>query len=285
MRDISKSFPHREQAAETNGEPQPKSVQPVFDYFQLTSTALVIDKPTASAVASKFGLQATRLITYLANSIAKIDPAVANLNERASPRRFQNLDTEERTEDRRSARRSNQPSPTLQVFDFHGDDSSKYEDQPPASLLSREVPYSLIVGVDEDNELRLAEYTELAAEDLRLPFCWINSWLAEQLAAKAGDWIQIKYFEPETVDGTEVERSDAFMIAGVVPLTEPKVGFRRDQPAQYAEPPTVFNDPDLTPKRSGLDRQRLDFELGRRRSSSGTKLFCQSTTHTIKTIA
>ncbi len=70
-----------------------------------------------------------------------------------------------------------------------------------------------------------------------------------------GDWIEVKYFEPETIDGKEIQRSVHLMVAGIVPLTEPVKGFRRTQPAAYQELPSLFNDPNLTPSVPGVTDQ------------------------------
>lgn len=118
-----------------------------------------------------------------------------------------------------------------------------------------EVPYSIVTGVDPGNGLDLDRYTTLAKEDIRSMPCWINSWLAEQLPAKPGDMIQINYYEPETVDGREIETTVQAVVVGIVPITTPATSYVRQRQPKYDRAPTIFNDPDLTPTVPGVTDQ------------------------------
>ncbi|MCA9134683.1 MAG: ABC transporter permease, partial [Planctomycetales bacterium] len=200
------------------------STQTIYDYFQLSSRDLIIDEDTAQAVDASFARQATRLITYLANTVVKVE---------SPPVRRGRMDVS--AEDSVFAERANPDRPEV-----------------TGPLLSRPVPYSTILGVDSDSALALSQHTSLEYQEVRSPFCWINTWLAEQLSAGPGDWLRITYFAPETINGSEVEQDLRVVVAGVVPLTEPLQGFRRNRPASYGQAPTVFNDPDLTPHVPGL---------------------------------
>lgn len=215
----------------------------VYDYLQLSSKELVIDDATSSAVYSAVGReQSTRLITYLANAIAKIEPLQSDLG----PDRKAILKPP-------PARPGNAP----RLLPMGQSRASSQLAQEPASLplISREVPYSIVVGVDRDSPLQLEDYIQVPEDSLRRPFCWVNSWLAEQLDIKPGEWFQADYFEPETVDGREVEKKNRFMVAGIVPVTEPSRGFDRRREAAFATTPTLFNDPSLTPSVPGITDQ------------------------------
>ncbi len=75
------------------------------------------------------------------------------------------------------------------------------------------------------------------------------------MQVKPGQIIQLNYFEPETVDGREVEVDEQFVVVGIVPIEEPAKPYRRDDPAKYSKAPTVFNDPNLTPEVPGVTDQ------------------------------
>ncbi len=186
----------------------------IYDYYQLTSNQLIIDTGADAAITHALGGRPQRLLTYLANTIEKVTPTALDLQ---APRDYV-------------------PAATL--------------DQ--EQVKSRAVPYSTIVGLEGDGEIDLWNYLSIPRTELRYPYCWINSWLASELDVSPGEWIQIKYFEPETVDGNELERVIRFVVAGVVPLTEPKQGFRPNRDALYEVAPTKFNDPQLTPNVPGL---------------------------------
>ncbi|MEO8271828.1 MAG: ABC transporter permease, partial [Aureliella sp.] len=122
----------------------------------------------------------------------------------------------------------------------------------PVTAASRAVPYSIVVGVGDPAGQLLQPYISVDRVELSNPHCWINSWLAQQLDAKPGDSLKLSYFEPETIDGRELERETRLMVAGIVPLTEPEQGYERNRAAIYTSPPTIFNDPNFTPTVPGL---------------------------------
>jgi putative ABC transport system permease protein len=84
---------------------------------------------------------------------------------------------------------------------------------------------------------------------------YINRWLARELAAEVGESLRIDYYLPETVDGLEVEKSVTLKVAGVVPLAEPAIGYRRQRPPRFEVVPTPFNDSALTPEVPGITDQ------------------------------
>ncbi|MCA9128422.1 MAG: ABC transporter permease [Planctomycetales bacterium] len=241
---------------------QPPSA--VFDYYQLSSTELVIDNATTHAVVQQLGLQeTTRLISYVANSIQKVKPTQFDLSPQRSAIRY-----ESRYVDRDDTERANRAGGNRVVGEEHqlatrdaffmssNEFGAADGESGDNSLSGRKVPYSIVVGVDTNStEFEFSQYTQIDRAELRVPYCWINSWLAKELDLQAGDWCEMKYFEPETVDGQEIETQMHFMVAGVVPLTEPVKGYKRNQPASFSESPTAFNDPDLTPTVPGITDQ------------------------------
>lgn len=118
-----------------------------------------------------------------------------------------------------------------------------------------EVPYSTVIGIDETESLEFSNYTSVQPSERRSRVCWINSWLAKQLNAQPGKMLKLHYFHPETVDGREVETSIQLSILGIVPIVEPVKQFTRGSPAIFDKMPTVFNDPNLTPRVPGVTDQ------------------------------
>lgn len=236
-------------------DPPVKGLPPetVFDYYQLSSEELVIDSETSEAIKSKFGENvALSNLTYLANAIAKVQPSDFEVSRRgAASYEATNLTTYYGDESSLMGRAS--PISMLQpmgVLDFQPSDFAT------TVLSERFVPYSIILGVRRSKSaLDLESFAEIPMSERNAPYGWVNSWLADQLDLKANDWIQIKFFEPETVDGREVERSFNMHIVGVVPITEPSRRFTRSKPAQFSEKPTRFNDPGLTPYVPGVTDQ------------------------------
>ena len=85
----------------------------------------------------------------------------------------------------------------------------------------------------------------------------LTQWAAEDLGAKVGDTVRLTFFDPETADGNEVERSAEFRLADIAALTAPATpfGVRRRQevrPPTFKERPTQANDWNLTPFVPGI---------------------------------
>ncbi len=122
---------------------------------------------------------------------------------------------------------------------------------PPSEGAAVEVPYSLISGVENHSPyLQLLGQPQLADQDIVL-----NRWAADRLGARPGDRIVVEYFEPESTHGTPQLRRASFTLRDIVPLTEPVEPYRRQRLPLFREPPTVFNDPDLTPTVEGITDQ------------------------------
>ncbi|RMF39326.1 MAG: ABC transporter permease [Planctomycetota bacterium] len=236
----------------------------VFDYYQLTSKELIIDLPTSAAVYDKVGhSNATRMLAYLANSIARIEAPQRDMRPDRRAAVFEARHPDDVLYNAQRGRPSMQLAivePPASIDDAirasrMGDIGFGAEEEDLPKILSRLVPYSIVVGVDPDEELRLQDYRQIDFSDLYVPYCWINTWLAEQLDAQPGDWVRMTYYQPETADGQQVELATNLMIAGIVPITEPKRRFLRNRPAMFDRRPTVFNDPHMTPSVPGVTDQ------------------------------
>lgn len=229
---------------EERGESSDLPRSSVYDYFQLSSKDLLIDEWTATSVMESLnGIPHHRSMTYLANTVGKIESVPFEMQRQSSGRRsvgevqIESIDV-------------NSPSP----------------------MVSRVVPYSIVVGVDpQAADLDWYQYAELSLRDLRSPYCLINSWLAAELEVQPGDWLQMQFYNPETVDGELKESFVRLMVIGIVPVERPKSPFRRTRPAMFDRPPTRFNDPNLTPTVPGITNQEsianwdVPFELKERR--------------------
>ena len=83
----------------------------------------------------------------------------------------------------------------------------------------------------------------------------LNSWAADRLGASVGTPLRIAYYEPEVESGKEIERFFDTVVTDVVPITKPATPYRRRREATFDQPPTVYNDPDLTPMVPGVTDQ------------------------------
>lgn len=121
---------------------------------------------------------------------------------------------------------------------------------------SKETVYSTITGADSSAQFPISEGAGIGKSTIIAKGqTIINSWLASQLNANVGDRLKITYYLPETVHGKEVEESIETDVVGIAPLTEPASPYRRERPAVFDKPPTIFNDPNLTPEVPGITDQ------------------------------
>ena len=118
------------------------------------------------------------------------------------------------------------------------------------------IPYSLVSAVDSNESLGpllLTNDSNLTDGEVVL-----NAWAAEDLNAKPGDTIHIRYFEPETSHGESKETTRTLRLHSIAPLVKPVLPYS-DDPARYVEPPALTNDPDLTPTVVGFtDQESID---------------------------
>ena len=130
------------------------------------------------------------------------------------------------------------------------------------------VPYSTITAVDDSPQLPLnyslrdnmpgspPDPSVTAADDGNelIPLV-LNGWTANRLNAKKGTRLRVAYYEPEVENGNEIERFFPGVVTDVVPITRPAKPYRRRREAVFDQPPTVYNDPNLTPSVPGVTDQ------------------------------
>ncbi|WP_231612515.1 FtsX-like permease family protein [Novipirellula galeiformis] len=144
------------------------------------------------------------------------------------------------------------------------------------------VPYSTITAIDSTAELplnyslpttanRLPADSDNASQIVPLV---LNDWTAKALQAEIGTPLRVAYYEPEVENGNEIERTFPAIVTDIVPITRPAKPYRRSREAVFDQPPTVYNDPDLTPTVPGVTDQDsisnwdLPFKLTREISSA-----------------
>lgn len=115
------------------------------------------------------------------------------------------------------------------------------------------VPYSTITAVDSTEKLPL-KYEFADVQDGAVPLV-LNSWTAERLEASVGTELRVAYFEPEVENGKEIERYFSAVVTEIVPITKPSKPYFRTREAKFDRPPTIYNDPDLTPTVPGVTDQ------------------------------
>ncbi len=116
------------------------------------------------------------------------------------------------------------------------------------------IPYSIITAIDDSSSLPLDYQNDVSLQSAEVPLV-INDWTARRLDAKVGTRVRIAYFEPEVENGNEVERYFAAVVSEIVPITEPASPYQRRREAVFDSPPTVYNDPNLTPTVPGVTDQ------------------------------
>lgn len=206
-------------------EPQGQTPQVIFDYFSVSSEQLLLPPAAAQAIqaAGAHG-RSVPMLTYLANAIERIDPASGEVT-------------------------ASVPYSTITAIDSHPQLPLDYAVAGPAPLAA--------TGPEAGPEAGPATGTEPAppAPMVSPVPMVLNQWTADALAAQQGDTLRIVFFEPEVQGGKEVERAFTAVVSGIVPITRPAQPYRRTRPAVFAEPPTLYNDPDLTPTVPGVTDQ------------------------------
>ncbi|MEE2640136.1 MAG: ABC transporter permease [Planctomycetota bacterium] len=139
-----------------------------------------------------------------------------------------------------------------------------------------EIPFSMVSAVDAGAGFELVSAVSgqpvVPWQDGQIV---INSWTADDFLKTSGidtqGWdaekrteeyrklvgkkLAVHYFEPEASHGKLIDRSHEFVISDVAKVVHPEKPFSRRRPAVFDQPPTLANDPDLTPFVPGLTDQ------------------------------
>lgn len=216
---------------ESLGEKADSEPVTVYDYYQITSKDLIIDRATDAAITKAIGRQrCTRLLSFLANSVQKGAPR---------PRQESAL--------------NGLPGPFTRSLVVGGAVRTRGPTMPAQGRL---LPYSIVVGVSIGSDLKIGAL-DAVGDALRGDLCVVNSWLAKELDLKpeSDSRLVIEFFEPETTDGKPIKAYSNLRVIGTVDLTEPSTPFRRRKAAIYDQAPTIYNDPNLTPTVDGITDQ------------------------------
>ena len=122
----------------------------------------------------------------------------------------------------------------------------------------RPLPFSMITAIDFGDAFRpVSSITGQPIDSIGNGQIVVNEWAADELELEIGDEVRVVFFEPETVDGDEVETSATFILQDVAKLVQPDDPWRLTGRNQLIAPnfsarPTLANDPDLTPYVPGL---------------------------------
>ncbi len=208
---------------EEDGDPET-----IFDYWQLTSSRMILGNAAADAIEETFEGDALPTFTYLATSIG-----VGELPE---------------GEDKSSI-----PYSTVTAIEFAGLDYPLLDlDGKPIEQIGKD---EIVLNSWTAEHLASAQAKKLQADNPDLS----EEDAQEQAQLKPGDTIYLKYFQPESSHGVATETGRTFRLVAITPLTEPEDPFRRSRPPQFDAAPTTANDPDYTPVVKGItDQDSID---------------------------
>ena len=121
---------------------------------------------------------------------------------------------------------------------------------------SAPVPYSTVAAIDLSPEFQLRSIEGRGLPTPGPDEIIVTDWAASELGISAGDAISLTFFEPETTHGASVETHQILTVAAVTPLMPPSEPYLPTRQLQFAERPTVANDPGLTPDVKGITDQK-----------------------------
>jgi len=128
-------------------------------------------------------------------------------------------------------------------------DSDQQKDERP-------VPYSMVTAIDPSSNFRLVAGNGRPIERIGADEIVLTDWAANQMNASVGDQIEITYFKPETSHGQSVEATALLRVAAITPLPRPSKPYLPARRLRFDAPPTMANDPALTPAVEGVIDQR-----------------------------
>ncbi|MGE0760702.1 MAG: ABC transporter permease, partial [Pirellulaceae bacterium] len=125
----------------------------------------------------------------------------------------------------------------------------------PSTQASHGIPYSMVTAIDPGEQFPLVDPSGARIGPIADDEIVLNAWAAQDLGGQPGGTIAVDYFEPETAHGQAVERTAQLRWKAVAALTRPARPYRPRRPAEYDQPLTPANDPDLTPTVEGVTDQ------------------------------
>ena len=121
---------------------------------------------------------------------------------------------------------------------------------------AQQIPYSTLAAIDLSPTFSLRSVDGQVLQTPGPDEIILTDWAAEQMHAQVGDTIAVTYFEPETTHGASVESRRTFRVSAITPLTPPAEPYLPDQKLEFAQRPTMANDPHLTPEVRGITDQK-----------------------------
>ncbi len=118
------------------------------------------------------------------------------------------------------------------------------------------IPYSMVAAINPSADFHLRDLQHQPIGALADHEIVLTSWAAHDLSVGPGDEVRLTYFQPETVHGASEESHVVLTVKAVTPLTPPAEPYLPSHQHHFTEPPTVANDPDLTPEVEGVTDQR-----------------------------
>jgi ABC-type antimicrobial peptide transport system permease subunit len=119
------------------------------------------------------------------------------------------------------------------------------------------IPFSMVAAIDIDADFALQDVSGESIGSLGDSEIVLNEWAARNLNVSVGDSVVVSWFNPETTHGKQTVEEASLTVSAIAALTEPDEPFEirsrgRMVPAKYDSPPTLANDPDLTPEVPGV---------------------------------
>ncbi len=118
------------------------------------------------------------------------------------------------------------------------------------------IPYSMVTAIDRSPYFQLRDLQQQPISHLADDEIVLTSWAASDLSVGPGDQVRLTYFQPETQYGASEESHVELKVKAVTPLTPPAEPYLPSHQHHFTEPPTLANDPDLTPEVEGITDQR-----------------------------
>ncbi len=123
---------------------------------------------------------------------------------------------------------------------------------PPSARL----PYSMVTAIRVGPEFPLQNMQQQPIGPLADEEIVLTSWAADDLSVGPGDRVRLTYFQPESEHGASEEAHIELTVKAITPLTPPAPPDSSEAEQHYAKPPTLANDPHLTPVVKGITDQK-----------------------------